>query len=131
MYSDLAQEHITNPRNPGPLESATHKGVSGEPGEGPYMILWFEVREGVIRRAGFQSFGCAAATAVGSITTVLLTGRTIEQALQLTAADIDLVLGGLPEGQSGRVAATQRYGTTRLQVPWSSRGMAQSDNCRV
>ncbi len=100
MYSDLAQEHIANPRNPGPLPGATHQGTAGEPGEGPYMTLWFLVQDGVIRRAAFQTYGCAAATAAGSITTVLLTGRTIEQALLLTARDIDLVLGGLPEGQA-------------------------------
>lgn len=99
MYSELAQAHISNPHNPGPLGSATHNGVAGVPGEGPYMILWFEVRADVILRAAFRTFGCAAATAAGSITTVLLTGRTVEQALRLTAWDIDLVLGGLPEGK--------------------------------
>lgn len=99
MYNDLAQAHINNPRNPGPLETATHTGVAGVPGEGPYMILWFEVRAGAIVRAAFRTYGCAAATAVGSITTVLLTGRTVEQALRLTARDIDLVLGGMPEGK--------------------------------
>ena len=99
MYSDLAQEHISNPRNLGPMEAATDVGTAGAPGEGPFMTLWFEVTEGVIRRAAFQTYGCAAATAAGSITTVLLTGRTIEQALLLTARDIQLVLGGLPEGK--------------------------------
>ena len=111
MYSELAQEHITNPRNPGPLEEATHKGVAGAPGEGPYMILWFVVRDGVILQAAFQTYGCAAAVASGSITTTLLTGRTVEQALRLTAADIDLVLGGLPEGKEHcpRLAADAVY----------------------
>ena len=99
MYSALAQEHISNPRNLGPLESATHVGTAGTPGEGPFMTLWFQVEDQVIRRAAFQTYGCAAATAAGSITTVLLVGRTIEQALRLTARDIDLVLGGLPEGK--------------------------------
>ncbi len=74
MCSDLAQEHIANPRNPGPLSGATHKGVSGIPGEGPYMILWLLVQGGAIVRAAFQTYGCAAAVAAGSITTVLLTG---------------------------------------------------------
>ena len=99
MYSELAQEHIGNPRNPGPLAGATHEGTAGVPGDGPYMILWFEVRDGAIARAAFRTYGCAAATAVGSITTVVLTGRTVEQALRLTARDIELVLGGLPEGK--------------------------------
>ena len=99
MYSDLALEHIRNPRNPGTMEGATHEGIAGALGEGPYMILWFEVCAGVIRRAAFATYECAAATAAGSITTALVTGRTVEQALRLTARDIDLVLGGLPEGK--------------------------------
>ena len=99
MYSEIAQQHIANPCNLGPLATATHEGVAGVPGDGPYMILWFEVVENVIRSAAFRTYGCAAATAVGSITTVLLTGLTVERALTLTAKDIDLVLGGLPEGK--------------------------------
>ena len=74
MYSDLAQEHIRNPRNLGPMEAATHEGTAGSPGEGPYMTLWFRVEGGVIRRAAFATNGCAAATAAVSISTVLLTG---------------------------------------------------------
>ena len=107
MYSDLAQDHVSNPRNLGPMEAATHEGAAGTPGEGPYMTLWFRIEGGVIRRAAFQTYGCAAARAAGSITTVLLTGRTIEQALRLTANDIELVLGGLPEGKQhcARLAA--------------------------
>ncbi|HLJ56753.1 MAG TPA: iron-sulfur cluster assembly scaffold protein, partial [Chthonomonadaceae bacterium] len=66
MYSALAQAHIANPRNPGPLAGATHEGVAGEPGEGPYIILQFEVCAGTIVRAAYRTFGCAAATAVGS-----------------------------------------------------------------
>ena len=99
MFSDLAQEHISNPHNPGPLEGATHCGTAGVPGEGPHMTFWFEIVDNTIRRAAFQTYGCASAVAAGSITTVLLTGRTIRQAMLLTAKDIDLILGGLPEGK--------------------------------
>jgi len=33
------------------------------------------------------------------MTAQILTGRTIEQALTLTSRDLDLLLGGLPEGK--------------------------------
>jgi nitrogen fixation NifU-like protein len=98
MYSDLAQEHIGNPRNAAPLASATHQGVAGVPGEGPFMILWLEIRDGIIRRTGFQTYGCVAAIATGSFTTTLITGRTVEQASRLTAHDLINALK-LPEGK--------------------------------
>lgn len=98
MYSALAQDHISNPRNPGPLVQATHEGTAGTPGEGPFLTLWFEIEDGVIRRAAFRTYGCAAATACGSFTTTLLTGRTIEQAKRLEAGDLIRALQ-LPEGK--------------------------------
>ena len=99
MFSALATEHIAVPRNVGPLEGATHQGVAGTPGEGPYMLLWFEVENGRIQRAAYATYGCPAAVASGSITATLLTGRTIEQARLLTAEMIIRVLQGLPEGK--------------------------------
>jgi nitrogen fixation NifU-like protein len=99
MFNAFVLDHVANPRNVGPLETATHQGVAGIPGEGPYMLLWFEVTEERICRAAYQTFGCPAAMASGSLTAELLTGRTIAQALTLTAADIIRLLHGLPEGK--------------------------------
>jgi len=99
MYSDIVHEHVSRPRNVGPLESATHQGTAGTPGDGPYMILWFEVADGTIRRAAYKTYGCPAAIASGSVTAVLLTGLPVEKALLLNEQDILRVLGGLPEGK--------------------------------
>ncbi|MCW3052735.1 MAG: iscU [Chthonomonadales bacterium] len=108
MFSALAVDHIAVPRNVGPLEEATHKGVAGVPGDGPHMILWFEVADGCIQRAAYATYGCPAAVASGSITATLLTGRTIEQARLLTADMVIRVLQGLPEGKEdcAQLAAT-------------------------
>jgi nitrogen fixation NifU-like protein len=99
MWSDLVQEHVSNLRNVGPLETATHQGVAGVPGEGPYMRLWFEVNEGRIVRAAYKTYGCVSAIASGSITATLLTGLPVERALLLTAEDLLRIMGGLPEGK--------------------------------
>jgi nitrogen fixation NifU-like protein len=108
MFSALAADHIAVPRNVGPLEEATHRGVAGVPGDGPHMILWFQVENGCIQKAAYATYGCPAAIASGSITATLLTGRTVEQALRLTAEDIIRVLQGLPEGKQdcAQLAAT-------------------------
>jgi nitrogen fixation NifU-like protein len=39
--------------------------------------------------------GCPAAIAAGSITTELLLGRSVEEALRLTRTEINTALGGL------------------------------------
>ena len=108
MFSALATEHIAVPRNVGPLAEATHQGVAGVPGDGPFMILWFQVENGKILKAAYATYGCPAAVASGSITASVLTGRTVELALRLTAEDIIRILQGLPEGKEecAQLAAT-------------------------
>jgi NifU-like protein involved in Fe-S cluster formation len=63
------------------------------------MILWFQVEDGTIRRAAYRTYGCPSATACGSMTAEVLTGRRVKQALQLEAADLIRLLRGLPEGK--------------------------------
>jgi len=87
------------PRNVGPLAEATHVGRVGEQGSGPYMTLWFVLEGDRITRAAYQTYGCPSAIACGSMTATLLQGRTRDQALLLTAGDLVLVLGGIPEGK--------------------------------
>ena len=98
-FSQVALEHIASPRNAGPLEGATHKGVAGDPGGGPYVILWMIVEGDVIREATYEMYGCPAAEATSSIAAYVLSGRTVAQALEIEARDLILILGGLPEGK--------------------------------
>jgi nitrogen fixation NifU-like protein len=74
--------------------------VAGIPGDGPYMLLWFEVVQGVIVRASYDTYGCPAAVACGSMTAEVLIGRTPEQALLLQPHDLILLLCGIPEGRA-------------------------------
>ena len=99
MFSSTVLDHVANPRNTGPLESATHRGVAGVPGEGPYMILEFEVRSEKIARAAYQTYGCPGAMGCGSMMAGLAIGRTVDQILSVTPQDLIKLLGGLPEGK--------------------------------
>lgn len=99
VFTAIVQDHVHRPRNAGALPEATHHGVAGTPGEGPYMLLWFEVAEETIVRASYATYGCPSAIASGSVTAEILQGRTIAQALLLDANDIQALLGGLPEGK--------------------------------
>ena len=49
-----------------------------------------------IKDIKFQSFGCGAAIATSSMITVMVKGKTLEQALKITRQDVSKELGGLP-----------------------------------
>ncbi len=99
MFSDAVMDRVVDPRYEGPLESFTHHGVAGAPGDGPYLELWLDIEGGAIRRAAYRTYSCPAAVACGSMVAQLATGRSVEAMGRLTEADIDLLLGGLPAGK--------------------------------
>lgn len=99
MLSERAAEHVHTPRNAGRIPSATHVGVGGTPGEGPYSLISLVVMGGVVERAGYECNGCPSSIAASSMVAQIVAGRTVEQALLLCPEDVCLLLGGLPEGK--------------------------------
>lgn len=99
MFSATVNDHVANPRNCGEMQDSTHYGQCGIPGEGPYVQIWLRIESGLILRASQKTNGCPSQIASASITAQLLTGRTVERALLLEPHDIELILGGLPEGK--------------------------------
>lgn len=99
MYSPIVMDHFGNPRNVGVLASFTHKGVSGNPNAGPFVVLYLDIEEGIIRNVSYQTYGCAAAIAAGSYLTELIRGRSVEESKGIEWVDIQRGLGGLPLGK--------------------------------
>ncbi|HKY33691.1 MAG TPA: iron-sulfur cluster assembly scaffold protein [Candidatus Polarisedimenticolia bacterium] len=95
-YSEILLDHFENPRNVGDVESPDAVGRAGNPACGDTVVLSLRVSEGRIRQARFRASGCSAAIAGASMTTVLLTGLTVERAAELTDQDVAVALGGLP-----------------------------------
>ena len=50
----------------------------------------------IIDEMKYKVLGCAAAIATASMTSVMATGRSVSEALELTEAEIAEALGGLP-----------------------------------
>lgn len=67
------------PRNVGPHEGATHFGQVGDPGGGPYALIWFTVEGDTVTQASYQTYGCPAAVACASLGAQLAHGRTVSQ----------------------------------------------------
>lgn len=96
MYSQKVIEHFQNPQNVGEIENADGVGTVGNPSCGDIMKMYIKVEDGVITDIKFKTFGCGAAIATSSITTTMVKGKTIEEALKLTRNEVADNLGGLP-----------------------------------
>ena len=100
-YNDTVRDHFSNPRNAGTLEGAHAMGRAESGKDGDILQLYLRLDEAGerIEACRFQTFGCGAAIAAGSVTTELLIGRTLEEAASLTREDVAEALGGLPAGK--------------------------------
>jgi nitrogen fixation NifU-like protein len=95
-YSDKVMDHFMNPRNMGEIEDADAVGEVGNPACGDVMKLYLKIVDNKIVDAKFKTFGCGAAIASSSITTELIKGKTVEEALKLSNEAVAEALGGLP-----------------------------------
>lgn len=117
MYSDTVMEHFAAPRNIFIMSDPDGVGTAGEPDCGDTFKMFIQVQGDRIANISFLVFGCCAAIACGSMTTVLAKGRTIEEALKITEQDVIDALDGLPEvkhhcsnlGVSALKAAIENY----------------------
>ena len=96
MYTEKVIDHFTNPRNVGEIADANAIGQVGNPVCGDIMKMYLKIEDGVIKDAKFKTFGCCAAIATSSVSTELIKGRTIDEALKLSNKEVIDELGGLP-----------------------------------
>ena len=96
MYTQKVLEHFQSPKNVGEIKDADGVGTVGNPSCGDIMKIFIKVENDVIIDIKFQTFGCGAAIATSSITTEMVKGKTIEEAVKLTRNDVADALGGLP-----------------------------------
>lgn len=96
MFSEAVLDHFRNPRNSGSLPEATMAVEASNPVCGDVVQLFVILRDRRFERVTFLCRGCTTSIACASWLTECLTGRTLEEAAQLTAAQISEALGGLP-----------------------------------
>ena len=90
-YSDKVIDHFNNPRNVGSLDKNDENigtGIVGAPECGDVMKLQVKVENNKIVNAKFKTFGCGSAIASSSLATEWIQGKTLDEALSITNADI-------------------------------------------
>lgn len=96
QYSEKVMEHFANPRNVGEMPDADGVGTVGNPVCGDVMKMYIKVQDHVITDVRFQTFGCGAAIATSSISTEMIKGKTLDEALQISNKAVAEALDGLP-----------------------------------
>lgn len=97
MYNDKVLEHFFSPRNVGEIPDPDGAAFVGDPSCGDSLKVMIRVEKNIIKDIKYLVFGCGAAVATSSMMSELAKGKTIEEALEITDADITKALGGLPE----------------------------------
>ncbi len=97
-YSALTVQHFMNPRNTGRLEGADGRGCTTSHLVEDFVEISIRV-DGQSQRiveARFRAVGSPAVMACASLLTDLIKGRTVLEAGQIEAGELETELGGLP-----------------------------------
>ena len=98
-YNPIVLDHYRNPRNVGDVQDSAAVAQVGDPAHGDVLRLGMRIEGDRVVEARFRSFGCTAAIAAGSMATVMITGRAVDEVQRITNADVEAALGGLPESK--------------------------------
>ncbi len=96
-YSPKVLELFKNPINLGEMEDASVIGRAGSPLCGDMIKLYLKIEDGLIKKATFESYGCASNIATASVLTTMLENITLEEAWNIKMEELDEKLGGLPK----------------------------------
>jgi nitrogen fixation NifU-like protein len=96
MYNERVMKEFQNPQNVGEMPDANAVGTVGNASCGDIMKIFMKIENNIIEEVSFQTFGCAAAIATSSVATSMIKGKTVEEALKITNAQVVDELGGLP-----------------------------------
>lgn len=102
-YTEKVLDHFQKPRNLGEMKNADIEATVGNPSCGDVLKLYLKLKANPkdksnpkIEDIKFQTYGCAAAIATSSMTTVLAKGKTIKEAKKITPQNVAKALGQLP-----------------------------------
>ena len=95
-YSAQFKDHLAHPRNAGQLPDANAAADEKNPVCGDRLRLSLIVKDNRIETARYLAYGCPPTLVCGSVLTELIIGKSVDEAKELTRADLLNAIGGLP-----------------------------------
>jgi nitrogen fixation NifU-like protein len=89
-------DHFQSPRNVGEMEGADAEAEAENPVCGDRLHVWLRVKDGRVEQMRWRAEACAPAIAAASVTSDLVTGMRVGEAMAVNRARIISALGGLP-----------------------------------
>ena len=96
LYSEKVMDHFMHPRNVGVIENADGVGEVGNAKCGDIMRIYLKIDNDIISDVKFETFGCGSAIASSSMSTEMIKGKPLSDALALTNKAVTEALDGLP-----------------------------------
>lgn len=93
LYRRVIMDHYKNPRNKGELEDGSLTIDMNNPTCGDRIRLTMQVEDGTVQQAKFDGEGCSISMASASMMTQAIKGKPVEQAVKLSHAFSDMMLG--------------------------------------
>ena len=113
LYKEEILDHYKHPHNFGDMADKTHSVRETNMACGDMVEMYLKVKDGVVEKAGFRGLGCALSTAMASMLTDEVAGKTVKEiesvklqnARRQIAQAVDKQLNKLTLEQSERVLA--------------------------
>jgi nitrogen fixation NifU-like protein len=99
-YSEKVMEFFRNPKNVGKIDNASVVATVGSIACGDMIRLYLKIKDDVVEKATFESYGCAANIATSVAVTELARDKTIDEAENISYRDVENFLDGLPKIKS-------------------------------
>lgn len=93
LYQTIIKEHSKNPSNKRTLTEKTGEFELFNPSCGDLIVVQFNLKDGVLEDVSFQGQGCAISIASASMMTEIISGKTLEEALDIIQTFYELVKG--------------------------------------
>lgn len=99
FYSRKVLDLFLSPPNTGIVDGYNGKGDAVNPACSDQVTMTVLLEDGMVKEVKFQTQGCAAAIAASAATTLMVHGKTVEEALQIDKQEVVDFLDGLPEAK--------------------------------
>ena len=96
-YSPALLDHFLNPRNAGLMRQPDGVGVDEYAGCGDLARFFLRVHEGRVSEVRFQTYGCGPTIAAASAASERVTGRSVEELVNIKAQEVEDAVDGLPD----------------------------------